>query len=145
MKPHVLFASIFILILLLSCRSIKTEHQVYSAQGLEKIALQWTIEDSIWMPAPESFRKVEPPQARQLSNTSVGAQLPRAFPQPAYIRKTKVTMNAADSSSTAAQISSMRKAERKASPSSPLPGLIISVLLLCLVGVLLSRFVPGKK
>lgn len=145
MKPHAIFASIFVLILLQSCRSVKTEHQVYNAQGLVKIALQWAIEDSIWMPAPESFRKVEPPQPRQLSNTSVSAQLPRAIRQPAYVRKTKVIMNAADSTCAAGQISSMRKAERKASPASPLPGLIISVLLLCLVGVLLSRFVPGTK
>lgn len=145
MRPHAIFASIFVLILLQSCRSVKTEHQVYNAQGLEKIALQWAIEDSIWMPAPESFRKVEPPQPRQLSNTSVGAQLPRTIPQPAYVRKTKVTMSAADSTCATGQISSMRKAERTASPASPLPGLIISVLLLCLVGVLLSRFVPGKK
>lgn len=145
MRPHAIFASIFILILLQSCRSIKTEHQVYSAQALENIAMQLTIEDSIWMPAPESFRKVEPPQARHLSNAPVGAQLPSTIPQPAYVRKTKVTMNAADSTCATGQISSMRKAERKASPASPLPGLIISVLLLCLVGVLLSRFVPGTK
>lgn len=145
MKPHVLFASIFILILLLSCRSIKTEHQVYSAQGLEKIAMQLTIEDSIWRPAPGDFRKLQRPLELELANTTGGSQHPCASPKPTFIRKTKVTMNAADSTCATGQISSMRKAERKASPASPLPGLIISVLLLCLVGVLLSRFFPGKK
>lgn len=145
MRPHAIFASIFILILLQSCRSIKTEHQVYSAQGLEKIAMQLTIEDTIWRPAPADFRNLQRPLELYLANTSGGSQHPCASPKPTFIRKTKVTMNAADSSSTAAQISSMRKAERKASPASPLPGLIVSVLLLCLVGVLLSRFVPGKK